>query len=150
MTFCKTHQLTSSYGVCPKCQTSLRDTDKFQYHEEEIKLSKADKQYLVYQSKVFYSILFEHLATIEAGVCWLLAKHEHFRNCDKCLLHGYFKEVSVKLEDPHTWPNAGAILRARRKVQNTFKLWLPTDPEVRHKRRISEEAYRLYARWPKL
>ena len=51
---------------------------------------------------------------------------------------------SVNLDKIRRLPREDHIKRIRAIIQNDEKLYLPTDPEVRKKRQISEEEWREY------
>jgi len=99
---------------------------------------------LYYTRPHFYNKLLAQLDEIEEKVCWLLAKHEHFRNCDKCLIFHYWKEVDewnrlTLRQDIHALTSPESIIRIRRHLQNDLDLWIPTDQEVIKARKIKEE-----------
>ena len=53
-------------------------------------------------------------------------------------------EYTVKLLDLYKLPREDNVKRIRAKIQNEEHLFLPTDPEVRKKRKISEQEWRIY------
>lgn len=105
---------------------------------------------LYYTSPRFYQKVLNQLEEVEEKVCFLLAKDEHFRNCDNCLLFHYWQNVDniythllFRFKDErHKCTSAETITRCRRYIQNTLGLWLPTDPEVIKRRKIKELAIR--------
>jgi hypothetical protein len=108
-------------------------------------IRRTKKQKLLYYTNPrFYNKLFAELETTEERVCWLLAKDEHLRNCDNCLLFKFWREVDdwdglTLRQSIHKLTPAEDITRCRRRIQNTYHLWPPTDQEVISKRRIKEE-----------
>lgn len=103
-----------------------------------------------YLQNSFYNQSIKELKKAEDRVAWLLNKFRHLRNSDKLLVFYYWHFVDGYeggLSDAKilSLSNAETIRRVRAKIQNKYKLFLPTDPEVKSKRKIKEEAYRDWA-----
>jgi hypothetical protein len=93
----------------------------------------------------------------------VLEKYPEARNSDKRLwinfLETFYQQelylakngkLYLELEKIMTLPSEQDLGRVRRKIQEPtmeypYGLYLPADPEVRRRRRISEEAWRLWA-----
>jgi len=93
---------------------------------------------------------------LRGQVIFILAESEDTRNSDEVLTVKLIEKfypaviqksasgelcIPVKFLGSRTIPSHSDISRLRRLVQNTKRLFLPTDPEVRDKRRISEQAW---------
>lgn len=112
-----------------------------------VKRTEEQKKTL-YSRDEFYQKKVEQLEMIEERVCWLLAKFEHVRNCDTCLIHFYWREVDKVAYSNHTdseflhkLTSADDIVRKRAHIQNRLGMWLPTTKEVILARKIKEMAY---------
>ena len=112
-------------------------------------IKRSEEQKLrLYSRPEFYKKRIQELEMIEERVCWLLAKHEHTRDCDTCLIHQYWREVDQAIYSNHTdaeflhkLTSADDIVRKRAHIQNTLGIWLPTTQEVILARKVSELAY---------
>ena len=104
-----------------------------------------NQQKLLYFTRPnFYNKVLEELNQLDEIICWLLMKHEHFRNCDKCLIWHVWEEVDKLQFMPdkdkkHSLTSSESIRRVRQKLQE-LGLWIPTDPEVIKKRNIKKQA----------
>ena len=109
-------------------------------------MRRTKQQKLLYYTRPhFYQKVLSQLQEVEEKICWLLAKSEHFRNCDMCLMFYYWSHIDHwnSYQNPttlHKLTSAETITRCRRYIQNTLHLWVPTDPEVVEKRSIKESA----------
>jgi hypothetical protein len=103
-----------------------------------------EKQYYLTAPWVF-KLKVEELNNVEEKVTWLLARKEHLRNCDKCLIMYYWKIVDglkkINKQAVHALTSSETIRRVRQHIQNDLALYLPTDEDTRHARKITEEAY---------
>jgi len=76
-----------------------------------------------------------------------LKEDERTRNDDKWLTYKVMREftnIFIPFEDFKKIPAFETIKRCRAKIQNKEHKFLPTNPEVRRKRKIREEDF---ARW---
>lgn len=108
---------------------------------------KIEQKKKKYQLETFYTKTYEELKTIEEKVIRLLHDNKHLRNCDKCLIHTYWKtfdELNTKTNDLHITiiklTPAGSIIRSRSYIQNELGLYEP-DEETKMKRGIREQAH---------
>ena len=88
------------------------------------------------------------LRTVSSIVEDLLEKEERCRNDDKYLTFKVmqkFTKIYIPFEDFSKIPAFETVKRCRAKIQNKEKRFLPTDPEVRKKRRIREEDFKEWA-----
>lgn len=122
-------------------------------------MRRTDKQKKFYYSQPgLYEKKIEELREVEETVVWLLEKHVHARDCDKCLIWLYWalkddisitpiKTAAVYIDTTviHRLTSPGTITRCRRKIQNDLGMFLPTDEEVREGRNITEQAYKDWA-----
>lgn len=91
--------------------------------------------------------------TLKSKVEYCLGKYERTRNSDQVLTNAvwttfysqYFEMIDdramIYVRDIYNLPPEAHIGRIRRKFNEKGK-YLPTDPEVRRKRKVSEEAWR--------
>jgi len=123
-----------------------------------MKRTKEEKVFY-YTRPGLYLKKIEKLNDCEEKVVLLLAKSEHLRNCDKCLIFAYWKEAdrfhmftkwfldeSVLIEKIHTLTPAETITRVRRYIQNDLNLWLPTEKDVIESREINKDAVKEWAK----
>lgn len=84
----------------------------------------------------------------------LLKDEPDCRNDDKLLMLRVFQKflnqaengkVILTLDNISEIPSAETIIRTRAKIQNDEGVYLPTDPDVRRRRGISEQVYREWA-----
>jgi hypothetical protein len=98
----------------------------------------------------------DRIKYLEEKVLFVLEKHPKTRNDDALLTFTIIWEYSnksIKEIDGKTyvstealkWCREDAVKRVRAKIQNERNQFLPTDPLVRKKRRISEETWRSWA-----
>lgn len=85
--------------------------------------------------------------TIRSGVLRLLKEDERCRNDDKWLIWRFLREeagvrIFIPFEQFRDMPSFESIRRMRQHIQNTEQKLLPTDPEVRTARRISQLEWR--------
>lgn len=104
---------------------------------------------MLYTRHHFYNKILSDMDQLEEKVCWLLAKHEHLRNCDNCLILKIWKDVDnwnglPYEQEVHRLTSSDSITRVRRKLQE-MGLWIPTDEDVIKARRIKESAIRDWA-----
>jgi hypothetical protein len=91
-------------------------------------------------------------------VGYLLSQHEKARNSDSWLICKYWAtfypqkitrdekgRAMIYLDEMVDVQSSESIRRTRQKIQNEEKMWMPTDPEVRKQRGISEEVYKEWA-----
>lgn len=109
-----------------------------------------DQKKFYYSNPGLYHRKIQELEECEERVVWLLSKFPHYRDCDKCLIFGYwhlgdgFKGV-LSSEQIHNLTPAESITRARRAVQNDCGLFLPDDQKVIISRGIAAEAVRVWS-----
>lgn len=104
---------------------------------------------MMYTRSSFYQKVISDLQDVEERVCLFLQKNEHHRNCDKCLIWDYWKEVDYLTYLPneheiHNLTHPESIRRVRQRLQE-MGLWPPTDDDVIKKRKIKEQAMRDWA-----
>ena len=97
-----------------------------------------------------------NLKTLKAKIEHCLREDESCRNSDIRLTNLIWwtfyqdklkvedEEVYVKLIDLYNLPSQDDIKRIRAHFQNKLKVFLPTDENVRRKRKIKEEDYRKF------
>lgn len=88
---------------------------------------------------------------IKQNILKLLREDERCRNSDKWLIYRYLKDVQgipiyMPFQDFERMVSFESVTRARRHVQNNDGMFLPSDPEVRRRRDISEESWIRWAR----
>jgi len=98
-------------------------------------------------SHEIYQKKFNELKSCVEKVALLLSKHEHLRNCDRCLIKNYHYYIDgyrhqTDRNTIHGLTPEGSILRARRKIQNYFGMWLPTNKRVIEMRKVCSIAVR--------
>ena len=93
----------------------------------------------------------EKMNTIQGEVQTLMVKYDTMRDYDIVLIFKYLdKHLGLKmpkLDDVHIQKYASiceSVRRSRQRIQATGVL-LPTSPEIRKKRKISEEQWRAWA-----
>ena len=97
-----------------------------------------------------YSKKIQELKTCLEKVAWLLKNNSHLRNCDRCLTKSYQHHVDGYRQETdkqtiHSLTPEESITRARRKIQNDYGLWLPTERKVIEARKINQFAVRDWA-----
>lgn len=101
------------------------------------------------------------LETVQERVESILSEEEYARNNDfyliildlkryhyvKCYGHGDDKghELWIRPKDLENVKSVETIRRCRQKIQNKYHKFMPTDPQIRKRRRIAESVYRKYA-----
>ena len=106
-----------------------------------------EQKLFYYQQPGIYGKKIEELEETEVKVVRLLHDYPHYRNCDKCLIMGFwvlvdnFKGV-LSSDIIHGLTPAESITRARRIIQNDLGLFLPDDPDIIMARGICESAVR--------
>ena len=86
---------------------------------------------------------------IRLGVIELLKEDERCRNDDKWLIWRFMRDkAQIKMYIPFTdferMPSFESIRRIRAHIQNRENKLLPTDPNVRIKRKVNENEWRLW------
>lgn len=109
-----------------------------------------EQKLFYYKQQGLYERKIQQLEECEERVCWLLHRFPHYRDCDKCLIFGYWHLVdgfgkAMSSEAIHNLTPAESITRARRAIQNDCGLFLPNDPEILVVRGINQEAVRKWA-----
>lgn len=81
-------------------------------------------------------------------VAEILEQDERARNSDLWLIIQFWRKSGIRIFVPYeqldNMTSAETITRARRVVQNDHNKFLPTNPEVLHKRKVKEEILREY------
>lgn len=95
-------------------------------------------------SNDFYSKLLKDLSHKQDKVAFILEHFPETRNSDNLLCVMYWKLVdgAKYVDDIQFATNPEVIRRARQKIQNEHKRFLPTDPEIVKRRRIEAEIVR--------
>lgn len=89
----------------------------------------------------------EELDSVKEWVLHFLKTDERCRNSDKWLTYRVLRQytsIYIPFADFQKMPSFESIRRTRAHVQNQEKKFLPTDANVRKKRRIREEEWRKY------
>ncbi len=99
------------------------------------------------------------LETVEGNVRKILEKYPETRNNDLLLILCYLRYVVhlkcygsekphrlwIQDKDVNSIKSLDGIKRVRQKIQNEYHKFMPTDPEIRKRRKISEDIFKKYA-----
>jgi len=109
-------------------------------------MEKQDNYKLYLEEGNLYNKKLASLKVAEEKVAWLLQRYPKLRNNDKLLVFYYWKYVNVVnfnlLNDNmiDSLTSSETIRRVRQKIQNEYRMFLPTDEIVIKRRRICQEA----------